>query len=59
MTQEIPPPALLPCGCFVSCAVVEGENIFTISPCHAGCTNLRHALDIAAEQNVPVRLVES
>lgn len=53
----IPPDEVLPCGCVLRCAVVDGVNTLTLIPCQTSCVNYRNALGLAAEtgKNVEYR----
>lgn len=52
--SDIPPDEVLPCGCVLRCAVVDGVNTLTYIPCRQSCVHYRSALGLAAELDVPV-----
>ena len=52
--SDIPPDTVLPCGCILRCAVIDGTNTLTLIPCRQSCINYRNALGLAAEYDRPV-----
>lgn len=50
--EPIPPDEVLPCGCVLRCAVVEGVNTLTLIPCRLSCVNYRNALGLADEKGI-------
>lgn len=54
MTDEIPPDDVLPCGCVLRCAIVDGVRYMTYVPCRVSCPHYLNMLDLAAQRGVPV-----
>jgi hypothetical protein len=53
MTAEaVPDDVVLPCGCLIRCAVIDGTNTMTISPCRPDCRNLANTLDLAQGKGI-------
>lgn len=52
MADAIPPDEVLPCGCVLRCAVVDGTNTLTLIPCRTTCVNYRNALGLAADKGI-------
>ena len=52
--ESPPDDVVLPCGCLIRCAVIDGTNTITISPCRQSCPNLANAIALANEQAKPV-----
>lgn len=52
--QDIPPDVVLPCGCLIRCAIVDGRREMQVTPCRMGCANLANALGLADETDKPV-----
>lgn len=53
MTNEpVPPDEVLPCGCAIRCAVIDGVNTLTYIPCRPSCINLANAVGLAAEKGI-------
>ena len=50
----VPPDEVLPCGCVLRCAVVDGVTALTIAPCRTSCANYRNALGMADDAALPV-----
>jgi hypothetical protein len=50
----IPPDEVLPCGCLLRCAVIDGVNTLTVIPCRTTCRNYRNALGLADEKGLDV-----
>lgn len=51
-SDSIPSDEVLPCGCVLRCAVVEGVNTLTLIPCRQSCVNYRNALGLAADKGL-------
>ena len=51
---SIPPDEVLPCGCVLRCAVIDGVNTLTLIPCRTSCVNYRNALGLADETGTNV-----
>jgi hypothetical protein len=47
-----PDDVVLPCGCLIRCAVVNGVNTLTISACRQNCRNLANALELARDRGI-------
>ena len=54
MSEVIPEPVVLPCGCFIKCDIVKGVKQIEIVPCNATCLNYRNALQMAEEKALPI-----
>lgn len=52
MSEPIPADVVLPCGCLIRCAVIDGVNTLTISPCRPSCRNLANALELAHDKGL-------
>jgi hypothetical protein len=45
---------VLPCGCVIRRAVVDGRREFQIVPCHLDCRYLAYAIEESQRQGKPV-----
>lgn len=52
--SDTPEPVILPCGCFLSCDIVDGVKMLHFWPCHRGCHNMLKALGLADEMGLSV-----
>ena len=52
--EYVPPDDVLPCGCVLHCAIVNGRREMQITPCRLGCRNLANALGLADVSELPV-----
>ncbi len=52
--NAVPPDEVLPCGCVLRCAVVDGVNVLTLIPCRTSCPNYRNAIGLATDSDVPI-----
>lgn len=50
--SDVPDDVVLPCGCLLRHAVIDGVNTMTISPCRQSCPNLANALELAANKGI-------
>jgi hypothetical protein len=48
--SAIPPDEVLPCGCVLRCAVVDGVNTLTVTPCRQTCRNYLNLLGMAVRE---------
>lgn len=56
--SDTPPPTMLPCGCRLEPAVIDGDRTLIIHACRAGCRNLANALGLADDLGKPVEIRE-
>ena len=54
-SDSVPEPDLLPCGCFITYAIVDGVRTMTYAPCKPSCVNYRNALGLTADADLPVK----
>jgi hypothetical protein len=50
--EPIPPDEVLPCGCIMRCAVIDGVNTLTVIPCRVTCRNYQNMLGLADEKGI-------
>jgi hypothetical protein len=51
-TDDTPDDVVLPCGCLLRHAIVNGAKTMTVSPCRQDCVNFRNLLDLAREKGI-------
>ena len=52
--QPLPPDEVLPCGCRLECAIVEGRRTVHYRPCAVDCEHYAAMLEVAGERRIPV-----
>jgi hypothetical protein len=54
--SHVPPDEVLPCGCRMHFAIVDGTRTMTFQPCRESCINFRNMLGEADEKHRPVEI---
>jgi len=52
--NDIPPPQVWPCGCFISYYIEDGVNTGRISPCKPDCEVLMRSLREVEDRGVQI-----
>jgi len=56
---DIPGDRVMPCGCLLRCAIIEGERTLKLFPCRITCRNIQTLLQAAEERGIDVACREA